>query len=145
MSGTSTPLTAERLVAAHQKIKATQAAFHREIKSTDDEYERKLDIIENHLLGILNKQGQDSFTAAGCTVYRHTNIIPNASDWPTIYAWIEANEAWDMLERRIKKTFVTQYMEVNKGKVPPGVSVMRKFEAKVRRAPTKKEKVLTDD
>jgi hypothetical protein len=39
-----------------------------------------------------------------------------------------------MLERRFKKTFVKDYRESNEGAIPPGVSVMREFTVRVRRA-----------
>lgn len=135
---------AERVVMAYNKIKAQRDAFVRLTEEQVDKYDARLEKLSSHLLGVLNRQGQQSFRAAGKTVYRHEDITPSASDWGAIYRWIETNQAWDMLERRIKKTFITAYMEAHKGGIPPGVSVMRKFVAKIKAIPKKKEQ-MTDD
>jgi hypothetical protein len=137
-------VTAERIVAAHQKIKAQRAAASKRAEEIDSMYVEKLERLEQKLRLILVQQGQKSFQTGGCTVYRHTEIIPQASDWETIYRWIGTNQAWDMLERRLKKTFITDYMEANKEELPPGVSVTKRFVAKVRRNPGSRSKELTD-
>lgn len=137
-------LSAERVVEAHNKIKGERDAYLKIVNEVVEGYDAKLEKLENHLLTILNQQGQDSFRAAGKTVYRHEEVIPMAADWNAIYKWIETEQAWGMLERRIKKTFITDYMETNKNALPPGVSVMRKFVAKIRATPKKKE-TLKDD
>jgi hypothetical protein len=144
MAEPSTGPNAERVVMAYNKIKAQRDAFTKLADEEIEKYDAKLDRLSNHLLGVLNRQGPQSFKAAGKTVYRHEEIIPNASDWNSIYRWIGTNQAWDMLERRIKKTFIVAYMEAHKGGLPPGVSVMRKFVAKIRANPKKKEQ-MTDD
>ena len=46
---------------------------------------------------------------------------------------MKQNDAFDALERRIKKTFVSEYMENNGGAIPPGVSVYRQYAVRVRR------------
>lgn len=137
-------ITAERIVAAHQKIKAQRAAASRRAEEIDSMYAEKMERLEQKLLIMLREQGQKSFQTGGCTVYRHTDVIPQAADWETIYRWIETNQAWDMLERRIKKTFITDYMEANKEELPPGVSVVKRFVAKVRRNPGSRSKELID-
>lgn len=142
---TSTALTVDRIVAAHQKIKRQQRAFAREVKEIDDAYDAKINKLESHLLGVLNRNKQDSFKAAGCSVYRHKDITPTAADWPTIYKWIVKSGDWEMLEKRLKKTFVATYMEEHKGAIPPGVSVMEKYVAKVRVNPGKRKTAMETD
>lgn len=135
---------AERVVMAYNRIKAQRDAFVKEADLIIAVYDGKLDRLSNHLLGVLNRQGQQSFRAAGKTVYKSEEITPSGSDWNAIYCWIADKGAWDMLERRIKKTFITGYMEANKGAIPPGVSVMRKYVAKIRALPKKKEQMVDD-
>lgn len=146
MSDTSTPAPSiDRVVAAYFKIKTQRDAFRRHADEIDKEFERRLDALENHCLGYLNRTKQDSLQASGGTVYRHKDITPNASDWSSIYRWIEKEGAWDMLERRIKKTFISEYMDTHKGDIPPGVSVRTTYQAKIRRLPRKKGELPHDD
>jgi hypothetical protein len=50
------------------------------------------------------------------------------------YVWIKDNDAFDALERRVKKSFIATYMEDNKGELPPGISVMQEYTVTIRRA-----------
>ena len=43
------------------------------------------------------------------------------------------NDGFDLMERRLKATFVKQFMDENNGALPPGVNVHREFEVSVRR------------
>lgn len=138
------PLTSDRLVAAHQKLKKQRAAASRIAEEVDAMYKTKMERVESQLLVILRKQGQKSFQTMGCTVYRQTEVTPHASDWETIRRFIIENDAWEMIEKRLTKKFVTDYMEANKQELPPGVSVMKRFVAKVRKNPGKRSKELDD-
>lgn len=140
MSETKKPVTNDRIVEAHQKIRAEKLAFAKLAEEITEGYDVKLKKLETLLLSRLNEQKTKSFQTAGCTVYKQVDIQPIASDWDTIYRWIEENQAWGMLERRLTKTFVVDYMTANKGLKPPGVSTISKVVAKVRRNPAKKEK-----
>lgn len=134
-------LTSDRLVAAYLHEKAQKEAFVRQSDAIIERFDTRMGTLTTELLKLLNASGQDSFQTQGCTVYKSEEVQPIADDWATIYRFIEKNQAWDMLERRLKKTFVATYMEANKKKTPPGVSVLRKYVAKVRRNPKKKEKL----
>lgn len=131
----------DRVVAAFFKVKAQRAAFTREANEIDAMYAEKLDILSIELMKHLNNQKVDSFQVGGATVYRHTEIKPAAADWTAIYKWIVKNEGWDMLEKRLKSTFIAQYMEANKGAVPPGVNVTKRFVARIRKLSRKKGKL----
>jgi hypothetical protein len=50
------------------------------------------------------------------------------------YGWIKDNDAFDALERRVKKTFVTEFMETHEGGLPPpGITVSREYVVRVRK------------
>jgi uncharacterized protein with gpF-like domain len=138
-------VTVDRVVAAYLKVKAQRAAFTAEANLIDAMYEEKLDTLQRHLLKYLNETKQDAIQTLGVSVYKHKEIKPAASDWNAIYKWIVKNQAWDLLEKRLKQTFVAQYKEANKGELPPGVSVMETFVAKVRRLPRKKGQLPDGD
>ena len=60
-------------------------------------------------------------------------MIPTGQDWEAFYDWIKEHDAFDALERRIKRTFVSKYMDDNDGAIPPGVNVFRRYTVEVRK------------
>lgn len=136
--------TNEDIVRDYITVKDERDAFSKEADRIIEEYDAKLEEGAIELLARLNTQKTDSFAVLGHTVYKHTDVRPMAEDWDTIYRWIVKNEAFDLLEKRLKKTFVEEYMAANKGRTPPGMSTVKKFVAKVRRNPKKKEKAYNN-
>lgn len=136
--------TNEDIVREYIEIKEERDAFSKEADRIIEEYDLKIDAHAVELLKLLNDQKTDSFNVLGHTIYKHTDVRPMADDWDTIYRWIMKHEAFDLLERRLKKTFVEEYMAANNKQTPPGMSVIRKFVAKVRRIPKKKEKAYNN-
>jgi hypothetical protein len=57
-------------------------------------------------------------------------------DWDATLNFIKKNDAFDMLERRVSKTAVRAYIELNKS-VPAGVNYGTRLDVNVRK-PTKK-------
>lgn len=140
----ATEATNEDIVREYIAIKTERDDFSKAADKIIEEYDAKIDVRMVELLKRLNAQGSDSFQVLGHTVYKHTDVKPMASDWDTIYRWIVKNDAFDLLEKRLKKTFVEEFMAANKKNPPPGVSVVRQFVAKVRRNPKKKEKAYNN-
>jgi len=112
-----------------------------EIKKTfDTEYAdlgEKLDRLNAELLRLMQNQNSDAIRTEFGTVYRQEEIKPSCSDWSALDAWEKANpdiNASDILEKRVSKKFITEYMENNEGALPPGISIYREYVARVRRS-----------
>jgi hypothetical protein len=132
-----------KLIQTHHRIDDARKALKREYEAADQEYLDQLEKIEGHMLVILNDsfgvEGSASVAGTAGTFYREEDVRPRADDWDTVYHWIAKNDAWEMLEKRLTKTFVKKFMEANKDEngaslLPQGVSVFRKFVVRVRRA-----------
>lgn len=99
-----------------------------------------MDKLKTHMLAQLNSIGGKSIATDHGTVYRTEKLRPSAADWNVVYGWIMADpERFEVLEKRLKPTFVKQFMEDNEGQIPPGINVHREYEVTVRRptsAPT---------
>ncbi len=121
------------IVNAHIKIRDARSAARKEFDTRDAELKASQVKLEGVLLDHLTKVNADSIRTDAGTFYRQEDVIPNASDWSAFYGWIKENDAFDALERRIKKTFVKEYMEANEGALPPGVSTFREYVVRVRR------------
>lgn len=124
----------DRLTKVYIKIRDKRAELKAAYDKEDVELKMKQEKLENAMLAQMNATGAKSVRTDFGTVYRQEEIKPSASDWDSLYRWIRNNDAFDALERRIKKTFVTEYMDTHEGALPPGVSVHREFVVRVRRS-----------
>lgn len=123
-----------KLVEVFLKIRERRSELKREFEAQDEKLKADQAKLEAAMLQHLNAAGLDSARTAQGTFYKQESLKPSASDWVAVYDFIKDNDAFDMLERRIKKDFVKDYMEMNEGVPPPGVSVHREYEVRVRRA-----------
>jgi hypothetical protein len=130
-------VTLGKAVKAFLKVRDKRAALKREWEAQDGKLEEDMEVLNGFLLNEANKQNVNSFRTDFGTVVRELDITPTGSDWDAVYRWIAENDAFDILERRIKKTFVSQYMKDHKGGIPPGVSVFKRYKIVVRRSGSK--------
>jgi len=126
----------EQHAARYIELREKRSALKKLYEQHDEVFKGEQKEIENHFLKYLNEQGVDSARTPAGTVYRQVEMIPSADGeegWTSIYDFIKENDAFEMLERRIKKTFVAEYQEEHDGELPPGVKVYREYVARVRR------------
>lgn len=123
----------DRLVRAYVKMRDHKTAMVREHEAALKLHEEKMEKVEAALLGFLNANKVDSVATKHGTFYRQENLTPTGSDWGAFYNWVRENDAFEALERRIKKTFIKEYMDAHEGGVPPGVSVFREYVVRIRR------------
>ena len=123
----------ERLARRYVKIRDLRKQEKAEWMERDQELEAKMDIITATFLDHMNKNKLTKFGTSAGTVFKKMDIKPNVQDWGRLYAWIKKYDAFDILEKRVKKTFVQEFMDDHDGKVPPGLDVKREFTAVVRR------------
>jgi len=89
--------------------------------------------IEGWLHRELNKQGVDSFKTKRGTAFVQKSTSVTVQDWQDqTLPFIREHELWDMLEARVSKTAVSDYIE-STGEVPPGVAVKTEEVVRVRR------------
>lgn len=122
------------IVAAYIKIREAKQEAAKAAEAVDAEFKEKLQKLEGVLLKHLNDSGTESVRTAAGTFYRQEDVRPNIVDDTAFYSWIKDNDAFDALERRVKKTFVTQFMEVHEGLPPPGIATSREYVVRVRRS-----------
>lgn len=129
-----------RVVEAHQAIKDARTAARHAWEKSDlalEEDQNKLKVL---LLDLLNQSGAQSMQTTYGTVYKSLKVKPSAADWGAIWEWAKANDGMDIFERRLKATFIKEFMDENGGALPPGVNVHREYEVAVRRPTTPKAK-----
>lgn len=123
-----------KIVKAHIAIRDARKVLSDEFNAKDKDLKAKQERLEAEMLRFMHDSNMDSVRTEAGTFFRQESLKPAASDWDAFYNWIKENDAFDALERRIKATFVKEFMEENDGETPPGVSVYREHVARVRRA-----------
>lgn len=125
----------DKVVEVYNAIRDARAARKRAFEAEDDALETDQNKLKVLMLDLLNRNGAKSIATEHGTVYRTEKVKPSAADWNVVYDWIIADpERFELLEKRLKATFVKQYMDENDNAIPPGVNVHREYEVAVRRA-----------
>ena len=125
---------ANALTRAYVKIRDARAELKKAFDAEDHALKAKLERLEAEMLRVLNETNTESVATDSGTFYRQENMTPSGADWDTFYRWVGEHQAFDALEKRIKKTFVQDWMDEHDGTPPPGVNVYREFVVRVRRS-----------
>lgn len=123
-----------RVVKTYLKMRDARTTLKHEYEAADTKIKEKMEQLEAVLLSHLNTSKTESVRTAAGTFYRQEEMTPTGSDWEKFYQWIGENNAFEALERRIKKTFIKEYAEQHEGGLPPGVTVYREFVVRIRRS-----------
>jgi len=127
------PMDYDQLVRAFINLRDAEAAVTREADAKKKALREQRDKIEAAMLGILNSGNGEGIRTAHGTFFRQEEIMPACRDWDAFYDWIAENDAFDALERRVKRGFIVDHMARTKGELPPGISVFRQFKVGVRK------------
>ena len=123
----------ERLVTAYRNIRDKKQELNRAHDEVIKDLDEKLERLKGVMLAELNNNNGEGIRTAAGTFFRKLEVIPTGQDWEAFYDWIKEHDAFDALERRIKRTFVSKYMDDNDGAIPPGVNVFRRYTVEVRK------------
>ena len=124
----------DRLVRIYVKIRDTKSALKKQYEAEAANFDDQMKSISVELRRRAQAEGVDGYKTAAGTVYLATDFKVSCGDWAAFYAWARENDELEMFERRIKAEPIKQYMEEHDGALPPGVSVFKELEARVRRS-----------
>lgn len=88
--------------------------------------------LEGWLHRELNAQGVDSFKTKAGTAFVQKATSVTVAEWDVTLPFIREHDLWDLLEARVSKSAVQDYVESTK-EVPPGVNVRVEEVVRVRR------------
>jgi hypothetical protein len=121
------------LVTKYIKLRDLKAKLDGEHKERVAPIDTAMETAENALLAMFNEQGLDSAGCEAGTAYRSVKTSATVEDMDAFLAFVKANEAWHMLERRVAKKSVDEFVEANKD-LPPGIKYSSFTTINVRRA-----------
>jgi hypothetical protein len=124
----------DQIVRVYTKIRDERTRQKQLFEEADRALKGKQEKLESVLLQYLQSTGLQSARTGHGTVYVEEEMKPSASDWSAVYAFIADEGAFEMLEKRLTKTFIRSYMDDHDGELPPGVRVHREFAVRVRRS-----------
>jgi len=125
-------INVDQVVAAYLKLRDQKAAIENEAKEQVKEIKAKMEKFEAWIKTQADAQGVTSFKTKHGTAFLTTPDYANVGDWDSVLEFIQTNAAYDMLEKRVSKTAVRGYIELNKA-VPPGVNYGTKLEVNFRK------------
>jgi hypothetical protein len=131
-----TPLPLNKLARIYLKIRGRIQQLEKEHEAELDKLKSARDEVANAMKDQMLATGTKSAKTDAGTVILGESKRYYASDWEEMKKFIIANEAVDLLEKRIAQSNMAQFLEANPEKVPPGLNVMSEITVSVRK-PTK--------
>lgn len=92
----------------------------------------KMMLLENWLLRDLQTRKVESQKTAEGTAFISTVAVATVKDRGALFEFVKKNEMWDLLENRVSKSVVRDYLEET-GEVIPGVNYQETQVVRIRR------------
>lgn len=116
----------ERAIKAAIAIRDRRAEIKRKhdaaFAEEDAPYKEKYEEIQMWIADQLNRAGSNSLATDAGTAFFKRNTKAKLVDWGALAAHIRETGEIDLLEHRVSKSSVEQYIKDSDGEVPPGVS-----------------------
>lgn len=123
----------EKLVKVYIKIRDAKAEQAKEFKEKEKSLNEQLDKIEAALLEHCKSTGQEGGKTKSGTFFRSVDERYWTSDWEAMNSFILEHGEVGLLERRLSKTNLKQFMEERPDLHPPGLNIDRTYKIGVRR------------
>jgi len=110
--------TVDWMIDKYVQIRERKRALEAKHKEELSKYNDGLARIEGLLLQAMQDNNLNSMKSVHGTAYKATRTSAKVVDWVQTLQFIRANEAWDLLERRVSKLAVQAVMEETKQPIP---------------------------
>jgi len=123
----------EQIVERYLLLRDKKKAFKEEYDSKVAEVDAAMERIENYLLAEMQKSGLKNLPTEAGTAYMSTRTSATVADWDALLTFVREHELWTMLEKRVSKTAIDEYVAANDD-LPPGVNVSQAVVVNIRRS-----------
>jgi phage host-nuclease inhibitor protein Gam len=127
-------MDATKLVSIYIKMRDAKDALSREYEAKINEVKEQMELVEQALLDICKETGQDGGRTAHGTFTRTVKTRFWTNDWDSMYRFIKAQDAIQLLEQRVHQGNMKQFLSENPGLLPEGLNTDSKYSITVRRA-----------
>jgi len=80
----------------------------------------------------LQEQGQTNTRTTSGSAFLQTDTSVTADDFQATLAWIREKDMWAMLEQRVSKSVVVDYVETTQ-EIPPGIKIKSEISCHIRK------------
>lgn len=126
----------DQVIAAYMTLRSQKDSIEAATKEKVSGIKAKMEKLEAWIKTQADAQGVTSFKTKHGTAFLTTTDYANVADWDAVLEFIQSKGAFEMLEKRVSKTAVRNYVENDKF-VPPGVNYGTKLEVNVRKPTTR--------
>lgn len=127
-------VSADKLAEVYIKIRDKRAELKEKYEAEDAELKEQLDLLAEKMLDICDTQNADSIKTKTGTIIRKVDTRYWTSDWESFYNFVQENDAFPLLEKRIHQTNMKQFLEENPDLLPMGLQSDSKYSIVVRRS-----------
>ena len=124
----------EQIAAAIVAIRDEITKINKEADKKVKGLEREKEALEKYCDQKLESAGAETVKTASGTIMRQEKIRFTTEDWERMYQFIEDNDAFELLEKRIHQTNMRRFLEDNPDKEPKGLNAFRETKIIVRRS-----------
>ena len=120
------------VVGAYVKLRDKKTEIERRHKEELAPIKENMEKLEAWLQRQLLTEGVESFKTQNGTAFLQTASSATVRDWDATLEFIREHDEWSLLEGRVSKTAVKDYIE-NNGEPPPGVNFNNTIVTRIRR------------
>lgn len=129
-------INVDQVISAYMTLRSQKDSIEAEMKERVSGIKAKMEKLEAWIKTQADAQGVTSFKTKHGTAFLTTTDYANVADWDAVLEFIQTNDAYELLEKRISKIAVRNYIENDKF-VPPGVNYGTKLEVNIRKPSTR--------
>lgn len=127
-------VSAEKLAEIYVKVRDARNALKERFEEEDTVLKEQLDTLASKMLELCKDIDADSIRTTAGTIIRKVDTRYWTTDWDAMYQFVEENDAFPLLEKRIHQTNMKQFLEEHPDKLPVGLQADSKYTIVVRRS-----------
>lgn len=121
-----------KVIGAYIKLRDMKTDMERRHKEELAKIKEEMERIEMWLQRALLAEGAESIKTAEGTAFLQSATSATVKDWSAALDYIRDNNEWSLLEARVNKTAIKDFIESN-GSPPPGIDFNTTLVTRVRR------------
>lgn len=125
-------MTIDEVIAGYIKLRDLRDDLKKKQSAAMKELTDRMFKLESYIQKMLIESGQESAKTASGTAFLQTDTSVAIEDFDATLAFIKQHDLWAMLEKRVSKSVVTDYIDSTQ-EIPPGLRVTREVSCHIRR------------
>lgn len=123
----------DQIIDKYLKIRDEKTKIKEQYQADVAHLDAAMEKIENYLQAEMQKSGLKNLPTELGTAYLSTRTAATVADWDSLLSYVRANDLWTLLEKRVSKTAVEEFVAANDD-LPPGVNISQAVVVNVRRS-----------